>query len=77
MNIAGFHAVPKLNEILQQLYSRYKKTVDNAINEVIEQVAENTFTGMTLQELIDLLQYLSKKASSASVLPNAAIMNVS
>ncbi len=55
-----------LNAILKRMYKRYKSDLEEALNDELLDIAEYTFTGMTLQELFDFLKYLANKANSNS-----------
>lgn len=77
MDIPALHANEKVNEILHKFYKRYKMSINNILNEVVENAAVKSVKGMTITNLINILQYLANKKSSGSSLTNAILAQFS
>lgn len=43
------------------MYDRYGKAVNSELNEILLDLSEDAFSGMTIQEIIDMLNYLAEK----------------
>lgn len=60
-SIPATYTTPILNEILKRAYKRHKKDIDEQINEELWDMAELTFSGMTMSELVNFLKYVATR----------------